>query len=257
MVAKDSLKKATFPSSARGSGWILASDLERRIDAATKIMTSGESDVVTAYHKNVFHYIVPIVSVLEFPSSSWDTQFLEVTISHSRRGSQQNNYAVPDSVLKVNPGRHHESTMSHSGILEDMKIIAKYFDQIILPFEFKSLSSGSYDTMLGILWHTTSEGDFPWEGCSEPQYCAYEHGPRLGRKPVTGDPVGFDAVLPGLNFHISEWDGENRRTLNAIKDKAKSKRHARDMLQQVCLRISLFHFNLLLHAHPTDMGPDG
>src|SRR6266550_7089261 len=85
MVAKDSLKKATFPPSARGSGWVLAADLEMkmRAAAATGAAATGELEVVTAYHKTVFNYILPIVSVLEFPSTSWETQFLNISISSS------------------------------------------------------------------------------------------------------------------------------------------------------------------------------
>ena len=231
MVAKDSLKKATFPPNARGSGWILAADLKMRVRATTGETTSGELEVVAAYHKNVFDYIVPIVSVLQFPSTSWDTQFLNISVSSSRKG-QRNNYALPDSVLSIIPDRHHESILPQSEILEDMKTVAKYFDPIV-PFEFKSLPSGSYNTMLGILSHTLMDA-FPWEGCSEPVYCPYEHGPRLGRKPVTGDPRGFDALLPGFNLHVSDWDGKNREALQLLKDKKKSTKHGRDMLQQVC-----------------------
>ena len=230
MVAEESLAKATFPPSCHGSGWILAFDLKQRI-GGTRTTAPGELEVVTAYHKNVFGYIVPLVSVLEFPSSSWDTQFLEISISDSRRG-QQNNYALPDSVLWINPDRHHESISPQSKLLEDMEAVAKYFNKVI-PFEFKSLSSGSYETMLGILGHTLKD-NFPWEGCSEPQYCAYEHGPRLGREPVTGDPQGFDALLPGLDLHVSDWDGKNREALKSLKDTKKSTKHGRDMLQQVC-----------------------
>ena len=227
------MTKATFPSSTRGSGWILASELERIIKSTTKrTAATKELEVVTAYYKNVFDYIVPIVSVLEFPSPSWDTQFLDISISDSRRG-QQNNYALPDSILRIIPDQHHELISPQSKILEDMKNVAKYFDRII-PFEFKSLSSGSYNTMLGILAHTLMP-IFPWQGCSEPLYCAYEHGPKLGRGPVSGDPLGFDGVLQGFDLHVSDWEGENREALEAIKDKKTSTKHGRDMLQQVCV----------------------
>ena len=240
MVAKDSLKKATFPPNARGSGWILAEDLEVKIRSEPGATTNNEQEVVKAYYRNVFDHIVPIVSVLEFPSTSWDAQFLDVSVSGSSRRGQRNNYALPDSVLRIITDRYHESILSHPEILEDMKTIAKYFDPIV-PFEFKSLPSGSYNTMLGILGYTLMDA-FPWEGCSERQYCAYEHGPKLGRKPVTGDPRGFDALLPGLDLHVSDWDGKNREAFKSLKDKKKSTRHGRDMLQQVC---SFMHLILL------------
>lgn len=241
MVAKDSIKNATWPSNASGSGWIVASDLRRRLRGPTINKGSREIDVAAAYHNNVLSTIVPIVSVLEFPSSSWETQFLEVSMSDSSitgdsgRG-RQNNYALADSVLRINPDRHDGSIPPQSAVLEDMRTVASYFDRII-PFEFKSLSSGSYATMLGILGHTL-EKDFPWQGCSK--FCAYEHGPKLGREPVTGDPVGLDAIFPGLNFRISDWAGKNRKEFQVLKDGKQSTTHGRNMLQQVIVYASRY-----------------
>ena len=236
MVAKDALQKATLPPSGHGAGWILASGLEKRTRNEMNIKSSGEINVTTIY-RNIFTYIVSIASVLEFPSSSWDKQFLELSIPDSAEVSadsdrgKRKKYAVPDSILTINPGQHNLDIPSQSHLLEDMEITANYFKRII-PFEFKSLSSGSYPTMLGILGHTLLDL-FPWKGCGS--YCAYEHGPKLGRKPVTGDPLGFDADISGVDLIVSTWYGKTREAHQAMSDKAfeKHKAHGRDMLQQV------------------------
>ena len=218
----DALQKATLPQSGHGVGWILPSTLEYKAQMAAKTKSSGENKVTTTYH-NIFAYMVCVASVLEFPSSSWDTQFLELSISDSDeddagsdRGKRKK-YAVPDAILTINPDQHDLDIPSQSHILEDMEITAKYFKQIV-PLECKSLSSGSYPTMLGILGHTLLD-IFPWKGCGS--YCAYEHGPKLGRKPVTGDPLGFDADISGVDLIISTWHGKTREAHQAMSDKAR------------------------------------
>lgn len=237
MVAKDALKKATLPPSGRGMGWTLASGLEKKVRKATQIISLGEVNVATSYY-NLLTYILAIASVLEFPSSSWDTQFLELSISdsvhadaNSDRGKRKS-YAIPDAILSINPCRNDLDMLSQSHILNDVEITANYFKRII-PFEFKSLSSGSYQTMLGILGHSLLD-PFPWQGCDS-EYCAYEHGPKLGRKPITGDPLGFDAIISGVDPIISVWDGKSRGAFQAMSNKEfkKSTAHGRDILQQV------------------------
>ena len=232
MVAKDALQKATLPPNGHGVHWISASGLRREAQRVTEAI--GEVNISPGY-SNLFNYIVSIASVLEFPSSSWDPQFLELSMSdsvHTKAKSdrgKRNNYAIADAILTINPGKHDLDIPSQSQILEDMEITANYFKRII-PFEFKSLSSGSYQAMLGILWHTLSD-HFPWQGC-ESTFCACKHGPKLGREPITGDPLGFDAVISGVDLIISHW---NMAAFQAMSDKDRKKysTHGRYMLHQV------------------------
>ena len=240
MAAKVALKKAALPPSGQGSSWKLASDIELKIpeDALTRSLT--EHNVVAAYKHNVFLNIASIASVLQFPSSSWDVQFLEMPISDSSHLSadsgrgKRSNYAIADAILRVDPDKYDPAMSTHSQILEEIQIAAKYFGRIV-PFEFKSLSSGSYRTMLGILGHTLQE-IFPWQRCSS-EYCAYEDGPKLGREPITGDPRGFDATISAVNLIISDWDGKTKEAYDTMSDKDRTKYtgHGKDMLQQVCL----------------------
>lgn len=260
MVAKDALQKATLPPSGHGLSWLPASEIERNVrkDTSGSGKNCGEPDVAKAY-QNLFTYIGHIASVLLFPSSSWNTQFLELSISDtvdvgtdSDRG-KRNKYAIPDAILRINAHEHDLDIPSQSHILEDIDITANYFKRVV-PFEFKSLSSGSYQTMLGILGHTLLD-IFPWQGCGPD--CAYEHGPKLGRKPVTGDPLGFDAVISGVDLDISTWDGISREAFRAMsnKDHKIYKGYGTDILQQVC--IAFLRYIDLIHARLTDMGGDG
>ena len=242
MVAKDALHKATLPPSGHGPSWLPASEIERNVREDTKSTYFGEDDVANAY-KNLFTYIGSIASVLIFPSSSWHTQFLGLSsisdLVHFSTNSdrrKRNKYAIADAILTINADQHDLDLPSQSHIFEDMNITANYFKQI-LPVEFKSLSSGSYSAMLGILGHTLLD-IFPWQGCGPD--CAYEHGPKLGREPVTGDSVGFDAVISGVDLSISTWDGTTREAFQAMssKDHKKYKKHGSDMLQQVCIAFS-------------------
>ena len=245
-VANVALEKATLPPSGHGLGWRSAAVLEQKNQEETKRIALAEVNVVSAYEHNIFKNIVAIASVLQFPSSSWDTQFLEMSISDSVHLSddpgrgRKSNYANADAILRIDPDRHELGTLSDSRILEDMKITASYFKRIV-PFEFKSLSSGSYRTMLGILGHTLMDV-FPWQCCNS-KYCAYEHGPKLGRKPITGDPLGFDAVISSVDLSISDWDGKSREKFEEMTDKESKKHaaHGRDMLQQVCLFTLLYY----------------
>ncbi|KAF8334391.1 hypothetical protein F5887DRAFT_892809, partial [Amanita rubescens] len=205
MTAKVALEKAALPP-AHGSGWKLAEDIEAKIQEDAQHRFHNEPSVVAAYKHNVFSNIASIASILQFPSSSWKTQFLEMPTSDSAhlnadsgRG-KRSNYANADSILRIDLSKHDSA---HSQILEDMKITAKYFERII-PFECKSLPSGSYHTMLCILGHTLADV-FPWKGCVS-EYCAYEHGPRLGREPITGDPRGFDAIASALWAEMVKCD---------------------------------------------------
>lgn len=248
MTAKVALEKAALPPSGHGSGWKLAEDIEAKIQEDAQHWFLNESNVVAAYKHNVFSNIASIASILQFPSSSWKTQFLEMPISDSAHLSadsgrgKRSNYANADAILRIDPSKHDSAMSTHSQILEDMKITAKYFERI-LPFEFKSLASGSYYTMLCILGHTLADV-FPWEGCSS-EYCAYEHGPKLGREPITGDPRGFDAIISAVNLIISDWDGKTKEAYDAMSDKDRKKcaAHGRDMIQQVvylcCYAISI------------------
>ena len=259
MVAKDALQKAVLPSGGHGLGWMSASQLERSVQKDTKTTSFGEPDVSKAY-QNLFTYIGPIASVLLFPSSSWNTQFLDLSTSsdsahcstNSDRG-KKNKYAVSDAILTINADQHNLDIPSQSRILEDMDITVNYFKRIV-PFEFKSLSSGSYQTMLAILGHTLLD-IFPWKGCGPD--CAYEHGPKLGRRPVSGDPLGFDAVIPGVDLDISTWDRTTREAFQAMSRKEHKKHEGRatDILQQVC--IVFLRYIDLIHARLTDMGGDG
>ena len=241
VVAKDALEKAIFPPSGRGADWVSVSEVQGNLRLAGSLRKSpAELNVVAAYNFNVFNNIVCIASVLQFPSSSWDVQFLNLQISDSAHIStdssqgKRNNYAMADAILKIDLDQHEPGLSPQSQILEDMKITANYFQRIV-PFEFKSLSSGTYHTMLCILGYTLAD-IFPWEGCSS-EYCAYEHGPRLGRKPITGDPQGFDAMISAANLIVSDWDGKTKEAYDAMSDKDRTKYsvHGRDMLQQVCL----------------------
>ena len=244
-VANAALEKATLPPCGHGSDWRSASGLKRKIQEETKRLALAEVNVVAAYKYNVFNNIDSIASVLQFPSSSWYTQFLDMPISDSvqkddpGRG-RKTNYANADAILRIDPDRHVLGMPSDSRILEDMKITANYFKRIV-PFEFKSLSSGSYRTMLSILGHTLMDV-FPWQCCNS-KYCAYEHGPKLGRKPITGDPLGFDAVISSVDLSISDWDGKSREKFEEMTDKESKKHaaHGRDMLQQVCLFTLLYY----------------
>ena len=236
MVAKDALqKKVTLPPNSHKLRWISALGLER--ERRQETIAIGEVNIGPKY-RDLSDYIVSIASALEFPSSSWDPQFLELSMSdsvpvkaNSDRGKKKN-YAIADAILTINPGKHSLDKPSQSHIVEDMEITANYFKRIV-PFEFKSLSSGSYHAMLGILWHTLLD-PFPWQGCGS-EFCAYECGPRLGREPVAGDPLGFDAAISGVDLVISNWEGEARGTFQAMSDKDRKKytAHGRDMLQQV------------------------
>lgn len=245
MVAKDALEKANLPPSGHGADWISASEVQGNVRIASRNTSPVELNIVSAYNYNVFNNIVCIASVLQFPSSSWDIQFLDLQMSdsahisaHSTQG-KRNNYAMADAILRVDPGQHEPDLSPQAQVLEDMKIVANYFQRIV-PFEFKNLYSGSYHAMLGILGHTLADV-FPWEGCST-HYCAYEHSPNLGRKPITGDPLGFDAGISGVDLIISNWDGKTKEAFEAMtdKDNTKHKAHGRDMLQQVSLS-TLFH----------------
>ena len=242
MVARDALQKATLPPSGHGLNWMAASEIERNARKDTKNKYGGEPDVSKAYN-NIFSYISSIASVLIFPSSSWHTQFLELSsisdlvhVSTKSDRRKRNKYAIADAILTINADQHDLDLPSQSHILEDMNITANYFKQI-LPVEFKSLSSGSYPAMLGILGHTLLD-IFPWQGCGP--NCAYEHGPKLGREPVTGDSVGFDAVISGVDLSMSTWDGITREAFQAMssKDHKKYKKHGSDVLQQVCIAFS-------------------
>ncbi|KAF8344566.1 hypothetical protein F5887DRAFT_1203828 [Amanita rubescens] len=236
IAAKDALENANLPPSGHGADWISASEVQGNIRGASRNKSHAEPTVGAAYNHNVFNNIVCIASILQFPSSSWDVQFLDLQLSDSAHidadsnQGKRNNYAIADAILRVDLDQHEPGLPSQ--ILEDMKITANYFKRII-PFEFKSLPSGSYHTMLGILGHTLMDV-FPWEGCSS-DYCAYEHGPKAGRKPITGDPLGFDAVVSGADLTISDWDGETREAFEGMNDKenAKHTAHGRDMLQQI------------------------
>lgn len=238
MVAKDALRKATLPPVGHGLGWISALELEKKARKATKAKAHGEINVGTTYN-NIMNYILCVASVLEFPSSSWDTQFLELSMSDSVHVTansdtgKRKKYAIADAIVMINPDQHDLDLLSQSHIVEDMKITENYFKRIV-PFEFKSLCSGSYQTMLGILGHTLSDR-FPWEGCDTEDFCAYEHGPKLGRKPVTGDPLGFDAMISGVDLITSNWGGKARGTFQAMstQDHSKYEAHGRYMLQQV------------------------
>ena len=242
MAAKNALEEATLPPSGHGSSCKLASAIESKIQeyALDNNRSLTEHNVVAAYRHNVFSNIASIASILQFPSSSWNTQFLEMPISDSAHLSadsgrgKRSNYAIADAILRIDPDKHDSAMSAHSRILEDMKITAKYFERIV-PFEFKSLSSGSYHTMLGILGHTLQE-IFPWQRCSS-EYCAYEDGPKLGREPITGDPQGFDAMISAVNLIISDWDGKTKEAYDAMsnKDRTKYTGHGKDMLQQVSL----------------------
>lgn len=136
-----------------------------------------------------------------------------------------------------------------------MEITANYFQRIV-PFEFKNLFSGSYNMMLGILGHTLLNV-FRWQRCSS-QYCSYEHGPKLGRKPVTGDPVGSDAAVSGIELAISDWRGANKEEFERMSDEDKKKftTHGEDMIHQVQLLTSFRYINST-HVSLTDMGRDG
>ena len=240
MAAKVALEEAVLPPSGPGSRLKLASVIEEKIQEAAlfnhKPLT--EHSFVSAYKHNVFSNIASVASVLQFPSFSWNTQFLEMPISDSAHLSadssrgKRSNYANADAILRIDPGKHDPAMATHPQILEDMKITAKYFERIV-PIEFKSLSSGSYHTMLGILGHTLLDA-FPWQRCPS-EYCAYEDGPKLGRKPVTGDPRGFDAITSASNLIISDWNGKTKEAYEAIsdKDRTKYKAHGGAMLQQV------------------------
>ncbi|KAF8627306.1 hypothetical protein AX15_004438 [Amanita polypyramis BW_CC] len=136
-----------------------------------------------------------------------------------RDPGQKYRYALADSVLIVNP---HGCTNNHNNLT--------HFSCII-PFEFKSLFNGSYETMLGILGHTLQES-FPWQECPS-QYCAYEHGPELGRKLVTGNPLGFDASESDIELTASTWGGKNLRAFEAMRAKAKHIKNGRYVILQV------------------------
>ena len=259
MVAKDALQNATLPPSGHGLSWLPASEIERNVRKDTAGQYCGEPDVSKAY-QNLFTYIGPIASALLFPSSSWNTQFLELSTTsdsahcstNSDRG-KRNKYAVADAILTINADRHNLDIPSQSHILESMEITVNYFKRIV-PLEFKSLFSGSYQTMLAILGHTLLD-IFPWQGCGPD--CAYEHSPKLGRQPVTGDPLGFDAVISGVDLDICTWDGTTREAFQAMSCKEHKKHGGRgtDILQQVC--ITFLRYIDLIHAHLTDMGGDG